>query len=79
MNRTISLRFALFALLLPALPGCGELASAAGRIAWLLLLPLVFIGLFVWALRCQSRRPPERIEEVDERRYPDYRGDRDRR
>lgn len=76
MNQSSSLRFLVFALL-PVLPGCGALTTSAGRVGLLVLLPMLFIALFLLALWYQ-RRTPQGREDADERRYPDYRGDRDR-
>ena len=65
-NRLCSLVF-----LLPLLPGCSALGSPGGRIGLLVLLPLLFIGLLLWAIRVQRRRD-ESGEAVDRRRFPDY-------
>lgn len=75
MNSVTLLRFAALSLLLPMLSGCAALATAAARIALLVLLPMLFIGLFLLALWLQKRTPPSR-DDADQRRYPDYRGDR---
>ncbi len=76
MSSGTLLRFAGLSLLLPTLPGCAALASVAGRIGLLVLLPMLFVGLFLLALWLQKRTPPGR-GDADQRRYPDYRGDRD--
>ena len=58
-------------LLLPFLSGCTSLDSPGGRIGLLVLVPLLFIGLFLWALRVQRLRP-RKEKDVDRRRFPDY-------
>jgi len=56
------------------LSGCAVLDSPAGRISLLVLSPLLFVGLLLWAIRMQRRgRLPDR---EDKRGYPDY-DDRD--
>ncbi len=52
-----------------ALAGCSALGSPGGRIGLLVLLPLAFIALFLWALR--ARRGPQRESTTDRRRFPD--------
>ncbi len=58
-------------LLLPLISGCSSLDSPGGRIGLLVLLPLLFIGLFLWALRVQRLRSRQE-KDIDRRRFPDY-------
>lgn len=65
----------VLALLLPLpLMGCSLLDSPGGRIGLLVLLPLLFVGFLLWAIRLQRKGRLPRAE--DQRGYPDY-DDRD--
>lgn len=55
-------------LLILLLSGCG-LESPAGRVVWLVLLPLVLIAWLLWSL---VRRSPRDFYDRDERRRPDH-------
>lgn len=52
MNPTV-----LFSLALPLwLAGCEALQSSGGRISLLVIVPFVFIGLLLWAVRGRAGR-----------------------